>query len=203
MTIAGWIFFSVLMAVHLAPDIINALKVLWTCIKGSSLSKEFARCFVGGLCLLLITALALYASVVYNIAIARSDTELITNAVIILFINDLDEQLYVLLGVICPGWLDSLNEKSETGPACTQQVNESKKSTDEASNTFAGRLDELERREKESREHPNQQRMAFEQQLAEMRLELKRKREEEKNTKSECSIGSAQEMNASKSDQDG
>jgi len=105
----GWAFFAILVAVHLAPDIVNALKVFWLGTKGDALlSKEYTMCFFGGLSLFSITALALYSSVVYNIAIARSDTELITNAVIILFINDLDEQLYVLLRVICPKWLDSL-----------------------------------------------------------------------------------------------
>jgi hypothetical protein len=45
---------------------------------------------------------------VYNIATARSNTELVSNAVIILFLTDVDEQFHQVIKVICPKWLDGL-----------------------------------------------------------------------------------------------
>jgi hypothetical protein len=45
---------------------------------------------------------------VYNYAIARSNRELVINAVIILFISDIDEQMYSLIEAMCPNWLDKL-----------------------------------------------------------------------------------------------
>lgn len=44
----------------------------------------------------------------YNIATARSNTELVSNAVIILFLTDVDEQFHQVIKVICPKWLDGL-----------------------------------------------------------------------------------------------
>jgi hypothetical protein len=45
---------------------------------------------------------------VYNYAIARSNRELVINAVIILFISDIDEQMFSLIEAMCPDWLDNL-----------------------------------------------------------------------------------------------
>jgi hypothetical protein len=50
---------------------------------------------------------------VYNYAIARSNRELVINAVIILFISDVDEQMYSLIDAMCPKWLDNLKAAAE------------------------------------------------------------------------------------------
>ena len=70
---------------------------------------------------LIITSLyVLYASFVYNNAIAATDTDLIANAVIILFVVDLDEMMFSIWVTINPHWFpkdDSLEvtqEKVET-----------------------------------------------------------------------------------------
>jgi hypothetical protein len=48
---------------------------------------------------------------VYNYAIARTNRELVVNAVIILFISDIDEQMFLLLEAMCPNWLNSLESE--------------------------------------------------------------------------------------------
>ncbi|KAL3803685.1 hypothetical protein HJC23_003739 [Cyclotella cryptica] len=48
-------------------------------------------------------------SYVYNYAIATSDPELIVNAVIILFISDIDEMIHDTLEALCPNWLHGLH----------------------------------------------------------------------------------------------
>jgi len=55
----------------------------------------------------------LYASTVYNIAIARSDTDIIINTVIILFICDIDEYFYAALVALGPLWKTNLVESSD------------------------------------------------------------------------------------------
>ena len=60
--------------------------------------------FVSGFILLFLTILAAYTSVLYNIALAETNTQIIVNAVILLFINDLDEQFMSVLQVLCPVW---------------------------------------------------------------------------------------------------
>lgn len=64
------------------------------------MSLEFnrrLRFFVGGVLMILITITATYASTVYNYAIARSNAELVENAVIVLYLVDVDEQVSVML----------------------------------------------------------------------------------------------------------
>ena len=57
----------------------------------------------------------LYASTVYNIAIARSDTDIIINTVIILFICDIDEYFYAALVALISLWKTNLVESSDGG----------------------------------------------------------------------------------------
>ena len=89
----GWIIFSILMAAHLMKDFVNGLKLLLFCGKRSHGIYSKIRYFTGGLFLTWISSFALYASTVYNKAIARSTTDIIVNAVIIMFIMDVDEYL--------------------------------------------------------------------------------------------------------------
>ena len=59
-----------------------------------------------------ISMFTLYASTVYNIAIARSDTDIIINTVIILFICDIDEYFYAALVALSSLWKTNLVEPS-------------------------------------------------------------------------------------------
>ncbi|KAL3779800.1 LOW QUALITY PROTEIN: hypothetical protein ACHAWO_010028 [Cyclotella atomus] len=72
----GWLTFCILMITHLGKDLMKERG--WFC---------------GGLLLILLTWTAIYASTVYNFAIARSNAELVANAVIVLYLVDVDEQV--------------------------------------------------------------------------------------------------------------
>mmetsp|Transcript_7252 Transcript_7252/g.10922 ORF Transcript_7252/g.10922 Transcript_7252/m.10922 type:complete len:1551 (-) Transcript_7252:120-4772(-) len=100
----GWIFFAIFLAVHLLSDVVNGLKLVWNGPR-YGLSWKTCQCLFGGICLCSISALALYSSVVYNVAISRSNLELIFNTVILLFVNDLDEKMYSCLETIRPKWM--------------------------------------------------------------------------------------------------
>ncbi|KAL3785311.1 hypothetical protein HJC23_008875 [Cyclotella cryptica] len=106
----GWFIFAVLMMSHLAKDIVNGLKLINMSTKEWHHRNRRIRYFFGGVCLVLISAFAIYATTVYNIAIARSNPELIASAVIVLFITDVDEQIYGFIETACPRWLDGLKE---------------------------------------------------------------------------------------------
>eukprot|EP00804_Cyclotella_cryptica_P031053 CCRYP_015964-RD/>CCRYP_015964-RD protein AED:0.43 eAED:0.43 QI:317/1/1/1/1/1/6/323/172 len=95
---------------HLAKDIVNGLKLINMSTKEWHHRNRRIRYFFGGVCLVLISAFAIYATTVYNIAIARSNPELIASAVIVLFITDVDEQIYGFIETACPRWLDGLKE---------------------------------------------------------------------------------------------
>lgn len=140
----GWIVFVVLMAVHTMPDLINGLKLLWISAVENDQKKDEKEsfwknfwCFLSGLSLVLIVVLALCASVVYSIATARSNTALMTNAVVVLFVNDLDEQLFALLGVVLPNWLGGLSiPQTECNGACNHKFQEQEKKFQEHENDF-------------------------------------------------------------------
>jgi hypothetical protein len=72
---------------------------------------SFSLCLVGGACLVIITVFTAYSSAVYNIAIARSNTDIVVNSVIILFIIDIDEQFYRVIFTVTPKWLEKLKEE--------------------------------------------------------------------------------------------
>eukprot|EP00957_Ditylum_brightwellii_P204495 15339535-Ditylum_brightwellii.AAC.1 len=109
----GWVFFAVFLAVHLLPDMVNGLKLVWTAPR-YGLSKKTFQCLFGGFCLSSISALALYTSVVYNTAISRSNLELIFNTVILLFVNELDEKMYSCLETVSPKWLKITSQEIKT-----------------------------------------------------------------------------------------
>jgi len=104
-TPSGWIFFALFAFVYLLCDMLNGLKLIWSASK-HGLSQRGFQSFIGGCALFTITALALYATAVYNVATSRSNLDMIFNTVILLFVNDLDEKLFTSLHVISPEWLE-------------------------------------------------------------------------------------------------
>ncbi|KAL7549178.1 hypothetical protein ACHAWF_012449, partial [Thalassiosira exigua] len=111
--VQGWISFGILMAAHLSKDIISGIKLLLFSRKQRHTHNKRARLFVSGLLLFLITAFTLYVSTLYNMAIATSNTQMIVNSVIILFIMDVDELIYEILVVCNPAWVKSLGPQQE------------------------------------------------------------------------------------------
>jgi len=67
----GWALFVILMAAHVLKDIINGLKLLILCGKRRHGSRARMQYFIGGFFLTWIPLFAVYASTVYNMAIAR------------------------------------------------------------------------------------------------------------------------------------
>jgi len=104
-TAFGWIVFTLFALVYLVCDMLNGLKIVWG-VSEHGLSRKGFQTFIGGCSLFVITALALYATVVYNVSASRSNLEMIFNTVILLFVNDLDEKLYASLRVVSPEWLE-------------------------------------------------------------------------------------------------
>ena len=64
-----------------------------------------------------MTFCTLYTFTVYNKAIGTSNTELVINAVVILFIMDLDEYFYSVLEANGSKWLDDINSFVKSFPA--------------------------------------------------------------------------------------
>jgi len=106
----GWFFFTLFGVIHLTPDMLNGLKLVWGASK-HGFTKKGLHIFIGGCFLFTITALALYATVVFNVATSRSDVEMIFNTVVLLFVNDLDEKMFTSLHTINSEWLEKITSE--------------------------------------------------------------------------------------------
>merc|ERR1719162_1686333 len=77
-------------------------------------SKSFrARLFSGGVILCCITMYTVYASAIYIMATATSDTELVTDSVVILILTEVDEKFFELLEAHCSSWRKKMKGKQK------------------------------------------------------------------------------------------
>ena len=106
----GWALFFVVTLSTLSVDYINSSLQIRKSVRARSW-----RMFFSGFLYLGMTVMALLGSVFYNMALTTTNTELILNAVILLFINDLDEQLMNAMQALAPDWVDKrIEEVRET-----------------------------------------------------------------------------------------
>jgi hypothetical protein len=90
----------VVLVSKLVADIVNGCFLVYkSCVLSS------IRLLLSGVALVVITSFAAWTSFVYNSATATADTELVYTAVIVLFVNELDEVFYALLTAVAPLWL--------------------------------------------------------------------------------------------------
>lgn len=67
--------------------------------------------FVSGVGILDLTSIAVITSFQYNLELVEKNTDLVTNAKILLFINDLDEQFMSWLKTLAPDWSNNVFEE--------------------------------------------------------------------------------------------
>ena len=86
------------------------------------------KLLLSGVNILMLTLLATYTSFMYNFALAEKNSDLVTNAVILLFINDLDEHVLDLLTTVAPSWVGRVsNQISESMQAKHGEPNQQHK----------------------------------------------------------------------------
>merc|ERR1719491_1266430 len=96
------------MIVFLLSDLLSGLKMIKLSGKKRH-SKSFrARLFSGGVILCCITMYTVYASAIYILATATSDTELVTDSVVILILTQVDEKFFELLEAHCSSWTNKM-----------------------------------------------------------------------------------------------
>jgi len=96
----GWLLFYLLTFLYLGTDIVNAILQ----IRKSIANSYDLRLFINGFLLLGLTILSLTSSLQFNLATAASNTDLIINTVVLLFINDLYEQTMAVVDKMFPSW---------------------------------------------------------------------------------------------------
>merc|ERR1711957_19510 len=141
LTEEGWIAFAILMGANILKDIIDGGKLI--ILSGKRRNSHLIRCrlFIGGTVLFMISIYTLYVSVIYNVAIATSNTEMIMNSVVIIFICDMDELVFDILMTINPGWVERSSYQEPVQPVIENQ----KRDTDEETNVKETNITESEK----------------------------------------------------------
>merc|ERR1712032_621543 len=112
-TSSSWVIFTVLMIVYLLKDFIRGLKMIILSGKRGHGFLKRARFFIGGAVLCCITVYIAYALAIRNKAIATSQSELISNTVIVLLVSMIDDELFKLIDDNNPSWFKEIMNQNE------------------------------------------------------------------------------------------
>jgi len=100
---SGWIVFGIILATFLLPDLLEGTLIAYESAVDFNVNGIFA-----GMILLNITVLTIVASSIYLYATSISNIALMKDAAIVLFLNSIDEQVYVIIQKARPFWIDEL-----------------------------------------------------------------------------------------------
>lgn len=109
----GWFLFGLLMTAYMGKDMVCGGKMITLSGKSRHDVSQRIRFFVGGTLLSCVSVYIFYASTIYNISIATTNTELIYNAVIILFIMEMDERVFETIDAVNQRWIDKVTKRRE------------------------------------------------------------------------------------------
>ena len=104
--VGGWALFFIVLFLYIGRDLAMSCQQLL-----SALALGDFQLFVSGSGMLILTVVAIFTSFKYNLALATKNTDLVTNAVILLFINDLDESFLSFLQNFKPDFTDDVLEE--------------------------------------------------------------------------------------------
>jgi hypothetical protein len=104
----GWIIFGMLMLTYLTKDLMNGFLLV---LKASALRSLLL--FFSGSVIILISGMTIWTSALYNKATTKTNADLITNAVILLFVIDIDEQVFSIASSSFPKWMTQLSQQGE------------------------------------------------------------------------------------------
>ena len=82
----GWMLFGLVVICSLGRDLLMSMRKI-----EQGVSKRDHILVISGLVLLILSGVALFSSFVYNRALAEKNTDLIMNAVVLIFVMDIDD----------------------------------------------------------------------------------------------------------------
>ena len=134
------------MVSHLLKDVISGLKLILLSGKSRHDSKMRIRFFLGGFFLTFVSSFTIFATTVYNIAIAGSNTEIIVNAVVILFVVEMDEQFHRAAVAANSKWVKSLAWKQQVEAEAAHHQGDNEDDKNDSVSPEWIRLEQLETR---------------------------------------------------------
>jgi len=121
-TPSGWALIVILNILYLGVDVVHGVLQIR---KGVFLGD--LELLASGCVLLFLTILAMGTTLLYNYALAETTTNMIVNAVILLFINDIDEKFMTVLKSTAPFWIDRRIMEVKRG--MSRKINPNQQST--------------------------------------------------------------------------
>jgi len=104
-TLMSWAVFNIIIFTYVGNDALDGLFLIY-----ESLFVNDEKGIVAGAVLVYLTVTTVITSIIYNSAIGTSDTDILQNAVLLLFLNDLDEKLYSIIVRVNPKWIHTIND---------------------------------------------------------------------------------------------
>ena len=105
-THAGWAICMGILIIFILPDGIDSIFIYYY----SSLHGHMKGIFAG-LILMSVSTISILATIIFINASSSSNAELLMNSVAILFLNDIDEQVYSIISRLKPSWIELLEEE--------------------------------------------------------------------------------------------
>jgi len=101
----GWIIFAILLITFLSKDFVDGIMMAYEGVTRRDIKGSFAGAFVT-----FLTVSSAMISYIYNEATGISNSDIIKDAAILLFLNEIDDQFLSLLKRIFPAWVEKLEE---------------------------------------------------------------------------------------------
>ena len=117
----GWTLFGLVVICSLGRDLLMSLRQMEQGVR-----KRDSKLVTSGLVLLILSGVALLSSFIYNRALAEKNTDLIMNAVVLIFVMDIDDQIYMICEKSFPMWTKrvdkDIKEKIEGGTCIEEEI---------------------------------------------------------------------------------
>ena len=101
----GWVMFTFVIFCFIGPDAVMSIKQL-----DQGIIRRDISLLASGVMLLFLTIFAIYSSFMYNRALVEKNTDLILNAVVLIFIMQLDDQMYTICEKLLPKWTENVKK---------------------------------------------------------------------------------------------
>jgi len=106
----GKLILCLLLLVFLASDIADGILLIYESLR---CKRSMKRGIWAGSTVVFITAYSFLVSMFYNLTVGMSNIEVLADAAILLFLNDIDERLYSTLTKSFPIWMKSIDQYIE------------------------------------------------------------------------------------------
>lgn len=101
----GYFLFGIVLLIWLLRDLVGSFKLLLLSLQKKNIDFFFASSII-----FFVTVISFWTSVVYSIAIATKNTDLIKDAVVLLFVIEIDERIFQLVEAMNPIWVEQIKK---------------------------------------------------------------------------------------------